>query len=182
MKKIALYTNNPSLHRRISLILNGIAEVDMTIDGQALGYSLVLVDKESFPDIESDHILPYVTTDGEIKTLPILHESIIELAKSTEAEEKSLFLNTSDRTVRVAERVIRLTDVEYKLLEVLLRHSSYVSREELLSEVWGGKKDVGVVNVYVHYLRNKLEANGDKIILSSRKEGYKIDKRWRTKC
>jgi DNA-binding response OmpR family regulator len=36
-----------------------------------------------------------------------------------------------------------------------------------------------VLNVYVHYLREKLE-DGKKIIISSRKLGYKIDERYLT--
>ena len=34
------------------------------------------------------------------------------------------------------------------------------------------------MNVYVHYLREKLEYNGEKVIISSRKNGYKIDERF----
>ena len=51
-------------------------------------------------------------------------------------------------------------------------------REEILSTVWGGEADSGVINVYIHYLREKLEVCGEKIILSSRKCGYKIDEKY----
>ena len=43
-----------------------------------------------------------------------------------------------------------------------------------MKTVWGDGADGGVLNVYIHYLREKLEAGGEKIILSSRKQGYKI--------
>ena len=36
------------------------------------------------------------------------------------------------------------------------------------------------MNVYIHYLREKLEADGEKIILSSRSHGYKIDEKYLT--
>ena len=38
--------------------------------------------------------------------------------------------------------------------------------------------DEGVLNVYVHYLREKLERGGEKIIISSRGLGYKIDEKY----
>ena len=53
----------------------------------------------------------------------------------------------------------------------------FVSREEILHSVWSGDADPGIINVYVHYLREKLE-DGEKIIVSSRKNGYKIDGRY----
>ena len=42
--------------------------------------------------------------------------------------------------------------------------------------------DGGVVNVYVHYLREKLEKNGERIIISTRNLGYKINERMVTLC
>jgi DNA-binding response OmpR family regulator len=57
----------------------------------------------------------------------------------------------------------------------------FISREELIRRVWGEGADGGVLNVYVHYLREKLEKQGEKIIISSRKNGYKIDGKYLTK-
>ena len=74
---------------------------------------------------------------------------------------------------------IRLTEVEYKLLGKLLSTCpEFVSREELLATVWGGECDTGVVNVYIYYLRQKLEKSGNKVIISSRSYGYKIDEKY----
>ena len=52
------------------------------------------------------------------------------------------------------------------------------SKAEILRHVWGGDADDGIVNVYVHYLREKLEAGTEKIILSSRGNGYKINEKF----
>jgi DNA-binding response OmpR family regulator len=41
-----------------------------------------------------------------------------------------------------------------------------------------GDKGEGLINVYVHYLREKLEVGGEKIINSSRKNGYAIDEKF----
>ena len=56
-------------------------------------------------------------------------------------------------------------------------NGEFVSREEILSQVWNGDADCGIINVYIHYLREKIE-HGEKIILSSRKQGYCIDEKY----
>ena len=57
------------------------------------------------------------------------------------------------------------------------KKGEYVSREELRLGVWDEDTDSGVVNVYIHYLRQKLE-RGEKIINTSRSLGYKIDEKY----
>jgi two-component system, OmpR family, response regulator QseB len=60
------------------------------------------------------------------------------------------------------------------MLEVLMRHPGRVlSREELLSHVWGYDHDPGsnVVDVYVGYLRKKL---GRETIETARGMGYRL--------
>ena len=87
-------------------------------------------------------------------------------------------LSLGDRCAVLDGRAIRLTEVEFALLKAIYsREGGYVSREELLREVWGGGADGGVINVYVHYLREKLESGGERVILASRGEGYKINER-----
>jgi DNA-binding response OmpR family regulator len=61
-------------------------------------------------------------------------------------------------------RDLGLTRREFDLLEVFARHSGQVlSREQLLRLVWGYAADVetNVVDVFVGYLRRKLEAGGE---------------------
>jgi len=71
-------------------------------------------------------------------------------------------------------RVVELTAREFALAEVFLRHAGQVlSREQLLSHVWGYDFDPGsnVVDVYVRYLRRKL---GDGVIETVRGMGYRL--------
>ena len=73
------------------------------------------------------------------------------------------------------DRVVELTAREFALAEVFLRHAGQVlSREQLLSHVWGYDFDPGsnVVDVYVRYLRRKL---GDGVIETVRGMGYRLD-------
>ena len=79
----------------------------------------------------------------------------------------------------MGEKKISLTEVEGKLLVELLKAEEFVSRNSLLKSVWGANNDSGVINVYIHYLREKLEKSGEKIIISSRKYGYKISEKYK---
>jgi DNA-binding response OmpR family regulator len=91
---------------------------------------------------------------------------------SIEAGEVSLDLRT--RRARVGDRVVELTAREFSLAETFLRHPDQVlSREQLLSQVWGFDFDPGsnVVDVYVRYLRKKL---GDDVIETVRGMGYRL--------
>jgi DNA-binding response OmpR family regulator len=63
-----------------------------------------------------------------------------------------------------AGRELELTRREFDLLEALARHQGQVlSREQLLQLVWGYASDVetNVVDVFVGYVRRKLEAAGE---------------------
>jgi len=74
-----------------------------------------------------------------------------------------LLVNNYTKTVRRGDRVISLTSTEYRLLLLFIKNQKKVlSRLEILEEVWGINFDMGtnVVDVYVNYLRKKLEANG----------------------
>lgn len=73
---------------------------------------------------------------------------------------------------------IELTNREFILLEVLLENKSIVlSRDTLLERVWGFDYvgETNVVDVYIYYLRNKIDDKvGEKIIETVRGVGYVI--------
>ena len=112
--------------------------------------------------------------------IPFRHEDALALVESSSDIGEYIVLGGDGRHTYLGDEKIKLTELEYKLLGALISaDGDFVTRQELLSSVWGEGFDAGVVNVYVHYLRQKLEKNGKKIILSSRKEGYGIDKKYR---
>ncbi|MPY94329.1 MAG: response regulator [Acidimicrobiia bacterium] len=89
-------------------------------------------------------------------------------------EAGGVSLDLRSRRAAVGERMIELTAREFALLETLLRHAGQVlSREQLLSHVWGYDFDPGsnVVDVYVRYLRRKL---GPDVIETVRGMGYRL--------
>ena len=92
-----------------------------------------------------------------------------------ELELDDLSVDPANRTVRRGDRVVALTAREFMLLQVLLRRRGQVlSRELLLQEVWQGERSSSnVVEVYVRYLRQKLEAGGERRLLHTvRGRGY----------
>ena len=83
-------------------------------------------------------------------------------------------LDLRTRTASVGTETIELTAREFTMLETLMRHEGQVlSREQLLSRVWGYDHDPGsnVVDVYVGYLRRKL---GSERIQTVRGMGYRL--------
>jgi two-component system response regulator MprA len=87
-----------------------------------------------------------------------------------------LELNTATRTAYRAGREITLTTTEYELLALLLRRPRQViTRDIIMDRVWGYdfEGQSNVLEVYIGYLRNKLEANGEpRVIHTVRGAGY----------
>lgn len=95
---------------------------------------------------------------------------------NTQLEFLDLRLNTSTREVYRGERSIELTAKEFDLLDYLISHPKQVlTRDQILERVWGYDfvGDSNIIEVYVRYLRLKLEAEGEKrLIQTVRGVGY----------
>lgn len=86
-------------------------------------------------------------------------------------------MEPANRTAWRGERRLSLTATEFDLLEYLLRHPRQVlSREQLLAAVWGDEPDNdNVVAVYIGYLRQELENDGEPRLLHTvRGAGYAL--------
>ena len=96
-------------------------------------------------------------------------------AEQTVLRAGEVGLDLRTRRAHVDGRAIELSAREFTMLEVFLRHPGQVlSREQLLSHVWGYDFDPGsnVVDVYVGYLRRKL---GRDRIMTVRGMGYALN-------
>jgi len=96
-------------------------------------------------------------------------------AELTVLSHGGLQLDLRTRRALVGGRTVDLSAREFALAETFLRHAGQVlSREQLLSHVWGYDFDPGsnVVDVYVRYLRRKL---GAERIVTVRGMGYRLD-------
>jgi DNA-binding response OmpR family regulator len=87
-----------------------------------------------------------------------------------------LVLDTGTHSASRGQREIELTTTEYQLLSEFLRHPRQVlAKEQLVDRVWGYDFDgnYNILEVYVRYLRSKLEAGGEaRLIHTVRGAGY----------
>jgi two-component system, OmpR family, response regulator MprA len=87
-------------------------------------------------------------------------------------------LNPRTRQVFRGKEEIQLTAKEFDLLELFMRHPNQVLTRELIYEhIWnydfGGESNI--IEVYVRYLRTKLESNGrSRLIQTIRGVGYAL--------
>ena len=89
-----------------------------------------------------------------------------------------LTMDTSTREVRRGDRKLELTAKEYDLLELFVRNPRQVlTRDMIFDRIWnydfGGESNI--IEVYVRYLRQKLEAAGEpRLIQTMRGVGYAL--------
>jgi DNA-binding response OmpR family regulator len=102
---------------------------------------------------------------------------VTELAETVLSLD-DLELDRVEHSVKRGGRVIELTPKEFGLLECLMRNAGkQVSRAQILEQVWNLRHDTStnVVDVYVSYLRNKINGPKDnKLIHTVRGIGYEI--------
>jgi two-component system OmpR family response regulator len=95
-------------------------------------------------------------------------------------EAGELRLSPATRQAWRGEEEISLSAREFALLEALMRRPGEIlSREQLLEQVWGedGEAESNVVNVYVYYLREKVDRPfGAQSIETVRDGGYRLRK------
>ena len=91
---------------------------------------------------------------------------------------EDLQVNRVSHQVSRGGRAIELSPKEYALLEFLLRNPSRpVPRNTIIEEVWRmhGDSMTNVVDVYINYLRRKIDAGSDRpLIRTIRGVGYQI--------
>ena len=91
---------------------------------------------------------------------------------------RDLTINKKNRQVERGGEVIDLTKREYDLLATLMKNvNDVVTREQLVQNVWGYDEgtETNVVDVYIRYLRNKLDQDGkDSYIQTVRGLGYML--------
>lgn len=92
-----------------------------------------------------------------------------------------LVVNPSAHQVKRAKRQVELTAREYQLLLLLMeRKGTVVSRSQILRLIWPDQQGASsnVIEVYVRYLRQKLEAGGERrLIHTVRGQGYCLSER-----
>jgi DNA-binding response OmpR family regulator len=124
----------------------------------------------------------YLTKPFDIEELVARIRALLRRVEGGEIlRVADLEADTATREVRRGEREIELTHREYELLEFMARNPRRVlSRDFLLNRVWNQEFGIptNVVDVYVGYLRKKIDTEGEpKLIHTVRGAGYALKER-----
>lgn len=99
-------------------------------------------------------------------------------AKRRKSAADSLILGEKNHTVSYKKETVELTAREFALLMILIKNKGQtVTRTQAAREVWGkdDEGDTNIVDVYIRYLREKLDEKfGIKLISTVRGIGYTI--------
>jgi len=124
----------------------------------------------------------YLTKPFEIEELLARIRVCLKRLKKKEVKKNNclnfnqLEINTDMMTVTFNDETIDLTKKEYELLKFLVENKRIVlSRDLILNKVWGYDYygDTNIVDVYIRYLRSKIdEPFNQKIIHTVRGVGY----------
>jgi DNA-binding response OmpR family regulator len=120
----------------------------------------------------------------------LAHNRLVDAARQQGAERPAapampdiveagpLRLDRNGRRLTIRGEAVALTPREFALLDHLMVHAGQVrSRSEILDAVWGVAFDTGtnMVDVYVYFLRRKLEAFGIRDVIETvRGRGYRL--------
>ena len=176
-KKLLIMVADKYLYRKIELMLRDEYEAVSSEYGGVI--DLVI----------RDGTLPPAKTTARSVTLgehhdlalPFSREMLIRAISGGSDAQSGAALELGNKCAYLRGEMISFTEVEFSLFSALMSaEGRFISRDELIGRVWGKDADGGILNVYVHYLREKLEYKGEKIIISSRKNGYKIDGKYLT--
>ncbi|MGG4112100.1 two-component system response regulator YkoG [Bacillus subtilis] len=148
---------------------------------------ILLTARDSIPDKVTGLDIganDYVTKPFEIEELLARIRAALR-QNGTKTEDIGTFLTYDDlrvnektREVRRGDKEVELTPREFDLLVYMLKHPQQVlTREQILSSVWGFDYigDTNVVDVYIRYIRKKLDYPYEKqLIHTIRGVGYVI--------
>ncbi|QCZ46830.1 response regulator transcription factor [Levilactobacillus brevis] len=137
-------------------------------------------DKVSGLDAGADDYItkPFETEELLARIRVILRHKQSKVQDDRKYQVGALMLNTKTRQVLFDDQEIQLTQREFDLLLVFMKHEGEVlTRDDLLDLVWGTSFDgqVNIVDVYVRYLRKKLDGYvEEQLIQTVRGVGYKL--------
>lgn len=145
---------------------------------------IMLTAKETVPDrvmgLESgadDYLIkPFAFEELLARIRALLRRHVARTEGPVVLQVNGLEMNTASREVTIAGRAVQLTAKEYELLELFMRHPGQVlTRDVIYDRVWG--YDFGgesnIIEVYVRYLRQKLEESGEgRMLHTVRGAGY----------
>jgi len=153
-------------------------------DAVARNASLLVFDTDTVtpPYDLAVRVITFGRTRGEHPPYPFLSRpysvaamrALIGVGGTAKADTVGFYLSQKERVAEVDGERIPLTKQEYALLLRLYEATGdTVSRDILLESLFSERTEENL-NVYIHYLRKKLEKSGKRLIFSSRGKGYAL--------
>ena len=146
------------------LILSALRELDQRVEGLDTGADDYLPKPFAF-----EELIARVRALTRRSAQPVLSPRLTAGHVTLDGERRRAFAGPHE---------VELSPTEFALLELLMRNAGQaLSRDQILERVWGYTADPesNVVDIYIHYLRRKLELNGKKPpIRTVRGVGYMI--------
>lgn len=167
--KVAILTKDKYLYQKLFLELSEAGGFEVC----ATGAELTVCDLDTVPS-GGDVTLSRRSDVGAELRLPIPLGALTARLRGGDR----LVLNAARRSARLAGREEKLTELEFALLSLLCERRGFVERRELIEKLWSTGASDSALNVYVHYLREKLERGRERLILSSRRDGYRINEKY----
>jgi two-component system response regulator MprA len=119
-------------------------------------------------------VKPFALEELLARVRALLRRNATETDKTLAFEDLSL--DPARREVRRGDRLLDITNKEYELLHLFLSNACRVlTREEIMERIWGYdySGESNVLEVYIGYLRGKMESDGEKRLLHTvRGVGY----------
>ncbi|MGG6263007.1 response regulator transcription factor [Leptolyngbya sp. AN03gr2] len=168
-------------------MLPGLSGVELCRRLRATGFKAPIIFLTAKDEVE-DRVAGLDAGADDYVTKPFSIEELLarvraHLRRNQEVDEdtvqfEALMLNRKTREVYRGSRSITLTAKEFDLLDYFLRHPRQVlTRDQILENVWGYDfvGDSNIVEVYVRYLRLKLEETQEsRLIHTVRGVGYAL--------
>ncbi|WP_150460924.1 winged helix-turn-helix transcriptional regulator [Nesterenkonia ebinurensis] len=122
-----------------------------------------------------DHMVGGIAVDESVRRLHFLTGRLPEQRNGERLIVGDLEMDTTQRTVTRAGQDIDLSDTEFRLLRLLMRHARTVlPKSQILQEVWEYEfaGQANIVELYISYVRKKIEAGMPRMIHTVRGAGY----------
>lgn len=127
----------------------------------------------------------YLTKPFELPELYVRIRALLRRAgKTSKAQSIPEILHVGDitllpesREVKIKDKIIRLTPIEFEVLHCLIQHHGQtVTTSKLLQEVWGYSPDddVDTIRVHIRHLRTRIEYGDKKYIKTVYGGGYQL--------